>query len=276
MSERFELFRFSLLERDQRDLFEPKEITRADWLRQVFSEATPFCHHGTEFHYAPALDHSDSNIIVGRVGKHVLREENLPPDEGLEDITRDTWLAAVMVLDPTDHLDGQKLAVQHIQNVGKPSSLVKQLTQAINDKYQGPYQIEPSQIVEAQSFWDYVKEYRGLITSISFDFISPNMIGADDEFHDEMREFRDNEKARKVKLILQNEDGINPETERVERAVNYALSESRGKVTAKARGKPSYSSSNEIKFSYVEDVKEKGAELVKVAKEFSNRILGRE
>ncbi len=276
MADRFELFRLSLLKRDQRDLFENGEITRADWLRKVFSNATPFSHHGTEFHYAPSLDDSDEDILVGRVGRHVLREENLPPDEGLEDVTRDTWLAAVLVLDPTEHEDGQKLAIQHIQNVGNPSSLLKQLTQAINESNQGPYQIEPSQIVEAQSFWDYVEKYRGLITSISFDFISPNMIGADDEFHAEMREFRDNEKARKVKLILQNEDGINAETDRVKRAVNYSLSESRGKVTAKAKGKPSYSSNNEVKLSYVDDVKEKGVELIKVARELSNRILGRE
>ncbi len=276
MAEKFELFRLSLLERDQIDLFESNQATRAGWLREVFSTPTPFSHHGTEFHYAPALDDSDDNIIIGRVGRHVLREENLPPDEGLEDITRDAWLAAVVVLDPTDHQDGQKLAIQHIQDVGKPSSLIKQLTQAFNELYKGPYQIEPSQIVEAQSFWDYIEEYRGLVTSISFDFISPNMIGADDEFHAEMREFRDNEKARKVKLILQNEDGINPETERVKRAVNYALSESRGKVTAKARGKPSYSSNNEVKYSYIDDVKVKGTELIQVAKELASRILGRE
>ncbi len=276
MADRFELFRLSLLKREQIDMFQFQDMSREEWLKKVFLTEIPFSHHGTEYHYSPAIDDSDENIIIGRVGRHVLREENLPPDEGLEDFTRETWIASVLVLDPTEHDDGQKLAIQNIGDVGKPTSLINQLTQAINQTYSGPFKIEPSQIVEAQSFWNYVEENRGSVTSISFDFIAPNMLGADDEFHDEMREFRDSEKASKVKLILQNEDGVNPETERVKRAVNYALSESRGKVKAKAKGKPSYSSDNEIKISYIEDVKEKGAELVKVAKELSNRILGRE
>ena len=276
MAYRFQLFRLSLLEVRQMNLLRSNEMSREEWLKEVFSEEIPFTHYGTKFHYSPALDDSGDGVVVGRIGKHVLRDENLPPEEGLKDFTRDTWIASVLVLDPTDHEDGQKLAIQDISKVGKPASLIRTLVQIINEKFNGPFQIEVYQIVDAESFWQYVEQNRGNITSVSFEFVAPNMIGADDDFHKEMRAFKNSERARKVGLKFQNEDGVNPETDRVRRAVNYALTESKGKVTAKAKGKPNYNSDNKAKKSEISDVKEKGLELVKIAKDLANRILGRE
>lgn len=274
----FELFRLSLLQRqiDLIDGVEFKDFTREDWLRYVFLSEQPFEHYKSNFHYAPSREYSEDDLIIGRVGRNILRDENLPPDEGLEDVTRETWIASVLLLDPTHHDDGQKLAIQHITDVGKPAALVKEIVSAVNARYRyGPYHIEASQIVEASTFWDFVSENRSTLTSVSFEFITPNMFGGYDEFDSEMREFRDNEKAQRVKLSIQSDDHIDAETERMKTAVDYAA-RGGGKISAKAGKGKSYNSKDEVKRTYLEDVKEKGVELVKVAKEFANRILGRE
>lgn len=278
MSNRFELFHLSLLQRAQMDIDgeEFKDFTRAEWLNKVFTEKMPFDSYGSEFYYLPSLPSEGDDVVVGRLGRHVERDENLPPEDGFEEITREIWLASVIVLDPAEHEDGQKLAVQVVGDIGKPSTLVKNLVGSINNRYPySPYSIEVGHIVDTQTFWNFVSENKGDVTSVSFDFIPPNMLGADEDYYQEMNEYKQNEKARKVKLSIENPDGINPETDRIKRATNYAL-EGRGAIKAKAKGNKRYNSDNEVQRTYVENVSEAGVELVDVAKKLANRILGRE
>lgn len=274
----FELFHLSLLQRQQLDIEGEsyKDFTREQWLTKIFSEDFPFVSYGSEFYYLATEALNFPSILVGKLGRHLVREENSPPDQGLEKYTRDTWLASVVVIDPTHHEDGQKLAIQSVADIGKASTLIKNYIRAVNEKYpHGPYQIEISQIVETGSFWNFVEENKGRVTSVSFDFIAPNMLGADDEFYEEMRDYRDSEKARKIRLAIENPEGIDPETDKIKRAVNYAL-EGRGTVKARAKGNKRYNSEEKVRRVYIDDIKEKGMELAKVAGEFASRILGRE
>jgi len=207
----------------------------------------------------------------------VLREENKSPDEGLEDYMHETWLAALVVIDPTHHEDGQKLAFESIANVGKPLMLIGSLLNSINERYiYGPYAIEAGQIIETQEFWDYVKENKGKITSVSFDLIAPNMFGNSDDWDEDMRDFREQEQARKIRITINNSDGtIDPETKRMRQAVSYAERNS-GSIKARAKGRKNYNSRDAAKRSYIDDVSETGVELVKVASKLVKRILGRE
>ena len=278
MSERFELYRLSLLPNINGDLFEAGEdkVTREQWLRRVFGQEQPFVNRNSIFHYVPAAQDSAADPIIGRIGRKIIREENKPPSEGLVDVTHEGWIAAVLVLDPTHHGDAQKLAFQVDDAVGRPLTLVRKLVLAINERYPyGPYEIQVAQITEEQSFWHFIKENEGSVTSVTFDFIAPNMFGSDDEFSNEMRDFRYNEAARKVNLTLQNESGLKPDTPRMRRAVHYA-SRGGGKIRARAKGGKHFNSRASVKRSYLEDVRETGTELIRVARRFVNKILGRE
>lgn len=278
MADQFELFHLSLLPRVQHDWIDvaPEKITRENWLRKVFGEEQPFSNYGADFHYVYTQPDAEGMPIIGRVGRHVVREENRPPSEGLEDFSHDTWLAALLVLDPTHHEDGQKLAIQNVNNVGAPKSLVKNLIAAINARYpSGPYSIEVAQIIEERSFWQYVEENKGNITSMTLDFIAPNMFGSEDEFSNEMTAFKESEKAQKVKLTVANGDGIEPDTPRMRRAVQYAT-KGGGRIRARAKGKKSYNSDDSVKRSFLDDVRVSGIELVEAARNLTKRILGRE
>jgi len=260
------------------DLFEDggDKVSREQWLRRVFDEEQLFINRGSEFHYVPAMPNSKTGPLIGRIGRKILREENRPPSEGLDDMTHEAWMAAVLVLDPNHHDDGQKLALQITRDVGSSLTLTTKLVSAINERYPyGPYSIQVAQITEERSFWTFIEENKGKVTSITLDFIAPNMFGSDDEFSNEMREFRDNEEARKVTLSLQNESGLEPDTPRIRRAVRYA-SQGGGKIRARAKSDKRYNSADSVKRSYLKDVKEAGTELIRVAGQFANKILGRE
>lgn len=189
---RFDHFRLSLRQREQPDLFEEREITREEWLRDLFSRSVEFRHRGSDFAYVPAPDQSDEKTIVGRVGRNVLRSENMPPDRNLEEFMRESWQAAVIVVDPTHHEDGQKVAAESRVEVGKPSALLQRLITALEEASDtSPYFIEVHPIFPMESFWEFVEKNRGKIKSVGFEFAVPNMFGGADEFLDEMRRFRD-------------------------------------------------------------------------------------
>src|SRR5690348_10707670 len=122
----FDLFRMALSERAQLDLFDPAtRPTREAWLRDVLSREIIFMHRKEQFHYAPD-PHAppEGQDIVGRIGRKRAAVENEPPARGLVETKRDKWTAARLLIDPSHHADGQKIAMENVQSVGKPFGLL--------------------------------------------------------------------------------------------------------------------------------------------------------
>lgn len=275
MSSKFELFHLSLLERTQPNLFDDfTNMNREEWLRKVFSEEQSFEHYGFTFHYVPSKTKSDVSKLLGKIGRKVLRDENKSPAENFESVTHETWKAAILVLDPVHHEDGQKVAIQHIKEVGSPSQLVAKLIERINEMYRGQYSVQVAQIIEEQSFWDFVHQNEGNVTSVTLECIPPNMWGTKEEFDSDLKELRENEGAKKVKITIENDEGIKPDTEKMRNAVRYTA-RGGGKIKAKAKNNKYYNSQDKVKRTIVEDVQEISLDGIEIEK-MLNRILGRE
>lgn len=271
MSDRFDLFRFSLLPREQGDILNYPDPTREAYLRQIFSVPNQFTHYGTIFHYVPS---EASGEIVGRIGRSVIMEENLPPDVGLEDSQHETWKASVIVIDPTEHSDGQKVALEFDPQVGKTDSIMTSLVNAINE--QNPvaaYHLEVAPISEASTFWQFANENKGSITVLSFTFVAPNMFGGIDNITEEMRQFRDEEKAQQVKISLKSDEGIETNTDKIRNAVEYTT-RGGGEIVARAKGGRSYNSKQKTRHVIMNEDGEEPL-LVRVARNIT-RVLGRE
>jgi hypothetical protein len=248
---RYDLMRLILLLRDT-DLFSPPSLlSREEWLRRVFGEEVVFDHYGSEFHYVPEVD-APARFIVGRIGRARPVVENEPPEEGMHEIERESWIAAGIIIDPTTHDDGQKVAIEDNPRVGRPASIFRSLVKRINQMPEQPYIIEPSPIVDPETFWEFERANRGEVTSITFDLFAPNMFGLRNEFDKELRELRDHEKAREVKLSLENKDGLQLETERVRATVDFTL-ERGGSIRARTKRKRRYNSKNKTRKITVEE-----------------------
>lgn len=280
MTERFELYRFSLLEKKQMDLEgeEFKDFTREEWLKKVFAEEYKFNHHGQAFHYVPKFDNNEKNVVIGRIGKHIKREENKSPEEGFIEFTREAWIAALLIIDPTNHKDGQQLAFQYIKEVGKTIHLIENLVESINHQFiYGPYFIEVGLIIEKQSFWDFVKENKGNITNLSFELTTPNMPwGASDQIDRDLKDWQKHEHARRMTLSLSNSDGeIIAETKKVEEMVNYAA-RTGGIIKGRAKGKKIFNSSDAGKLSNIKGLSGTVDEMIKIVCEQSKKLFRRE
>lgn len=273
MAGKFELFRLSLIPKPQIDAFE-KEQTREDYIRSVFGERHQFEHYGSLFHYIPVEDRDDKQEVLGRIGRQITVAENLPPEENLLDSMREGWKASVIAIDPTEHGDGQKLAFEYDSKVGKPESIIQDFVKYINEKNtEAIYHIEIKPIFDAETFWSWAKKNEGNVTSLTFDFVAPNMFGSTDEISKEMKDFKEAEKAQRISIKLQSDDGLDTSTDKIKNAVEYTT-RGGGSISAKAkRGNP-YNSAAKVKSSKI-DVEEDEHFLVTVAKKIV-QVLDRE
>lgn len=219
-------------------------LEREDWIRKVFSERIEFFHRGSKYHYIPHQSPIDVTepLLFGRIGRKVTAEENAPPEEGLEDVRRDSWKASSVVIDPRKHDDGQKLAMQSRKGVGAPFSVLKSLMFHISyNIIDAPYFVEIRPLTDPSGFWDFVEQNEGEITSITLEFIAPNMFGIGDRMDEEWEDLKANEHAVRATTTIENENGLNPNTERVKKAVDYA-SKGGGSVSARTRRGKRYNS----------------------------------
>jgi hypothetical protein len=278
MSDRFQLFRLSLLPRAQIDAFdEAPGISKRDYLHRVFSQNYRFDHYKHQFHYLVDPVRTTPEATLGRLGREVVIEENLPPEKGFEEISHPGWKACVLVVDPTDHADGQKASLQIDPRVGTPSALFRSLVRAINDANpSSAYLLEAQPIVDAESFWEFAEENRGDVTSLTFEFLVPNGLwSTDTSLRDELRRARETIKAQKVISTYKSNDGLETNSEQIAEAVDYVARGS-GEIKAKARGNKTFSSTESPKTATLpEDAGGNEHLIVRVARQIA-KVLGRE
>ncbi len=276
---KLELVRWLLFYREQSDAFEfgrseRGSLSREEWLRTILSEKIEFIHMGSKFYFVPGGSFNGT-IVVGRIGRKIIVKENEPPDQELRDTARDQWQAVDVIIDPTHHSDGQKIAVECNQKVGAPVSLLDSLANHINNIVEPPhpYRIDTNPILDPNDFMDFVRANKGEITSVTFELIAPNMFGIRDALDREMDELKRNEKAQKAKITLENQDGLNLDTERVENTANHAA-EGGGMIKARTKRGHAFNSKKKGKKVIIPDDEVNGVSRESAWRNIINRVFG--
>lgn len=244
------LIRLSLFAKEQRDAFEIGTSggfsSREDVLREAFGQPFDFSHRRRQFWYEP-FEHEGlpAHCIAGFVGRPKKLRDNRPPSEGLLPTEHDIWKAALLIIDPRHHPDGQKVAFQDTADVGIPLPVIRSMTGKLNSfgtpSGPLPYVIEPGAISEERDFWAFVSAHPGEIVTATFDFYAPNMFGIHDDYDQELRALRDQENAEKVTVALSSSDGLNLDTPRVRHAAQQ-VARGTGRVHAKLRDGDAFNS----------------------------------
>ncbi len=152
----FDMIRLVLVSRAQTSLFEGLDgsgarLSREDWLRSTFGREIVFFHRGNQYHYVPQANDL-GGLLSGLVGRQIQTTENEPPEHKFRETVRSPWRAAIILLDPSHHEDGQKIAFEVKQNIGRPLSVIRSLCKTINALYESPYVIEASSILDPRTF----------------------------------------------------------------------------------------------------------------------------
>jgi hypothetical protein len=246
------MMRLTLLAPTQGDLFLSSQLPtqgRMEWLSQLFFQGIEFEHRNSLLHYVPVghVEHEKKSLIAGRIGKQVTVHEHEPPEDGLTETERLSWQASIVLIDPSQHEDGQKILMEMHPAVGKPFAVLSSLIKSINESKAGrPYLLHIEPITEEKTFWEFVQANKDQVTHLNFEFLAPNMFFDDGTFDSEMRSMKEKEKAQKARFGIESIDGLNLETDRVRTAVNRAL-RGTGAVRAKTRSGKKFNSRERVK-----------------------------
>lgn len=234
----------------------PPARSRQEYLVDIFANRIDFEHRKKKLVYVPigTEEGKEGPLMLGRIGRSISAVENAPPETGFEEITRPSWRAANVIIDTSNHSDGQKIAFQMHYNVGKPLPIAAHLIDHINSTNpDSGWHIEINPIIEHQSFWEAAQQYRGEITLAEFTFTTPNILALRSKLNEELKNKRDQHNATSVTETLHNPKGnMELQVDDVKDAVEY-ISEGGGKAQLKVGRDTVYNSENETKLVEVED-----------------------
>jgi len=233
----------------------PERQSRADYLRKMFSVKIEFEHWSKGFVYIPiSVDDMDGGAVCsGRIGAEKTESVNASPDELFEPETVTNWRASNFLIDTRNYNDGQKVAMQHRGDVGKPLSILSSLVKHINEKNRDSgWELSVNAITERSTFWEAVEQYKGQITRAEFHYVTPNVLGIRTKINKRLKGYKNDENANQVTVVLENEKGnLELDSQEVKDAVEY-ISEGGGSTKLKAGGQKVYDSQDDEKAITVE------------------------
>jgi hypothetical protein len=271
------LYRLSLKTSQQLNVFEPRKINgerynREEWLRFIFSKTFTFQHQGNSFFFVPELPIAtsiDEEVIVGWVARDRSIVERTAPWDGLALTERQSWQASLLMIDPRHHLDGQKVAFEANNYIGKPDSVIASLFKSDwGLEADGPFSINAYPIIQERSFSVFAETHHGKINQITYDVAVPNMFGSPDDFSKELGVLRDEANVSRVTTRLHSDGVINTDTSQLDEIASH-VERGGGKITARTRDGQKYNSAQN---AVSEDVDVDGVE--PKSKTYWERIKG--
>lgn len=223
----------------QLDIETKAGFDREGWLRHLLAKPFEFEHRGEEpLYWTPGEDWGDG--LFGLIQKKTPHMLHRPPHEGGREIVEQEWQGAHVLIDPTSHEQGQRMAVEN-DVVGKPEALMRSFQKALNDRAEAPFQFEIEPLFDPRSFWAFAEEHGGVLKSVTFDFVTPNMWGTKSALDKELKATREQTGAERVRVGLDSEHGVEAKSDRVKDGVDYA-ERGAGSVKAKSLGGDTYKS----------------------------------
>lgn len=232
----FEFFRLSLsvptlgplLEGEDRQ--EPS-LSRQEFLSTIFSIRRDFPHRGRMYVYAPTpKDAHQDNKIGGIIGKQVEQVVNSGPESLFAPEILSHWRIAYLGIDLKS--DRQIVAFEVKNEIGSGTSLVQSLVESYvaSDRSKIHWHVDINPIVEESEFWEAVKELKGTIKELTFNFVPPNGITGFESFKEFDKLAKRQANASSSAYTLKNEDAaLMPSGETVESAAEYT-SEGGGEI----------------------------------------------
>lgn len=231
MAERaFTLFHFSMIPIAQTTFAMRRSDTREDWLRHALNDSFEFDHlGGSKLYWVP--QGSADECILGLIQKTKIHELHEPPEKGGGEITKEEWQGAYVMVDPTHHDEGQRIAVEN-DVVGKPTALIKSLARYLNQRDEAPFQIEIEPLWDASRFWAFANAHDNVMKRIEFDFVVPNMWSTESDLDADLRDTGNVTGAERVNIGFRSHHGVSTDNTKVREGVEYA---ERGAGTLVAR-----------------------------------------
>lgn len=241
------------------------ELTRKDFLHAAFTSRRDFFHRGRLFTYVPApKDAQHDDTVVGYFGKKFSQTVNDGPDNLYRTKTAEFYRASVVAVDLRP--DRQIVAFERKYDLGESTALLESFfSDFVRHEETLSWHVDCEYISEERDFWTAVKQHRGEITEVAFEFFPPNGVSGFDSFKNFDKIAKEASNAESSKYSLLNADGnLVPAGPIVEEAVEYAH-EGPGRVQLRHGRKVLYNSQkSRITKEIPEDVMPREVETTKL------------
>ncbi len=177
-----------------------------------------------------------------------------------------------MLLDPTHHENGQRIAVE-IDEVGTPPALLSSLLAELNSKDYRPYTVEAEPVFDGNDFWRFAEQHSNVVRYIKFEFVVPNMWGAESALEKDLKDTGKETGAEKVKVQMEAQDGVSVKNKRITDGVKYA-EKGAGVITAKSLSGKRFSSKRKPRTIVIPKDGESSEEARENILKHKNRVLG--
>lgn len=208
----FEKLRVSLARDDAGPLLdgvaEPVHRSRREFLEAAFAEARAFLHRrtGRRFDFIPLQ--IDGDYVAGIIK----RQAPVPlHDAALRKYEADNHEAAVVILSVAKD---QIVWVQNNPRVGATKSILESFFQFIVEKTKiKDWRVHVEYIHDEREYFTVIRERRAEIAKITFTFIPPNALGAEDEVYNFVKTVQAQANPGTQKHLYLGEPGtMNPDT----------------------------------------------------------------
>ena len=222
-------------------------FTRHDYLKSLLTDTIGFIHNNKRFLYAH-IGNLD-RYILGRIGR--LKRETIAddPGTGFAEKSQEVWHAANFIMDITNHPDGQKVALEHVQNVGQPFSIAKSLVKRINydRSYYSGWDISVNPLSDPKEFWKVASDYKGDISELELTFVAPNLFGGHDKTTKLLTDWREKFNIKSATMRFNNnERKLNLEADEIKQGIDY-ITKGGGKTVMKSGSTKIYDSERKQK-----------------------------
>ncbi len=268
----FTIFHLNLSAIRQLDI-ETVLLDRDDWIRNTLSEGFEFPHWGGGSLYWVPQGNIDE-CILGLIERERSHEHHKSPAEGGEEVQTKEWQGAYVLIDPTYHDEGQRIAIEN-DIVGQPQALLKSLVAEINERKSRPFNIDVEPLFDGKDFWAYAQKHGNILKTITFDFVVPNMWGTESDLEKDLEETKEETGAQRVKVSFKSNDGVTTDNQKVRDGVDYA-EKGAGDITARSMDGDTYQSSDRPKSTSVPLVSGKKDQMIEFFAKLKDRVLGRE
>jgi len=240
-------------------------LSREDFLRVLFNKKIEFFHSGKLFTYAPSPTNEAGDLrLSGYIGKQIEQEFQAGPDQLFAVTTEKHWKASFVAIDVSG--DQQLMFFEKRGDVGKAQAILFSLIEQFIREFKGSaWHIDVEYLTEEESFWHAVKEHRGEITEVIFEFVPPNVLRGYDRVKELDRLITEGSNSDSSAYVLKNKDGeLDPKGEFVEGAVEYS-SEGAGAIKLKSGRKVIYNSKKNRRTEQApEEIMPRGGEKAKI------------
>lgn len=221
------------------------DLTREEYLQSVFSREWTFVHRTQEFTYVPIPISINKPLLVGKIGRRYVTQVDEPPEKKFRSSSVSGWKSAYLIIDPTDVPggDGQRIAFQVVDKVGKPHAVLPSFTTSINADMNTPYHVEAQPLPQAEHFRAWLSGRE--LESIRLTHVTPNgWFGTRNSVRTGLTRIRNDTGAKTVSTTLTSKDGpLNSESETIKQSIEY-IGSTGGEIWAKDKSGKTFNSKN--------------------------------